>query len=401
MDDARFDRLTRSLGKVPASRRVALGLLGSLAALGIEEAAAKRRRRKPTTRKAPAQCRPSKACTKWCTSTFGADPAAARQCITEAAKCQGPCAQCGPGCTTGCTKLCGLTCQACCDDGDCTGGQTCKNGQCATNCLAPNAASDDGTQGLQTAIALAEPGSTLKLCAGTWKLTTQAVIGKDLTLEGAGSDKTSLDGQRQTRVLLVELGATVRLDSLAVEGGYADDACISDSYGGTCYPEDSYGGGIYNNGTLTLKDSAVRNNKAYRAGGGIANLGTLTLANGSVVSGNTAWWTSTDNGGGGIWSQGPLTLEGGSTVSDNTATEHGGGIYSKGTLTLKAGSTVTRNSILGYGVGSGVLDELTFKAEDGAIICGNTPLDRQCYGHITGGGSCPSTQDGKCPSPSA
>src|SRR5438132_1353813 len=69
------------------------------------------------------------------------------------------------------------------------------------------------------------------------------------------------------RIFFVSSGATVSVSGLAIAGGSADK-----------------GGGILNNGTLTLSNSTLYNNRAYNSsfsgeGGGIFNAGTLTLSN--------------------------------------------------------------------------------------------------------------------------
>ena len=48
-----------------------------------------------------------------------------------------------------------------------------------------------------------------------------------------------------------------------------------------------YGGGIWNNGLLTLTDSAVTGNTATMAGGGIYGTGTVVLNGSATVCGNT------------------------------------------------------------------------------------------------------------------
>ena len=75
-----------------------------------------------------------------------------------------------------------------------------------------------------------------------------------------------------------------------------------------------FGGGIYNQGTLTLRDSIVTEN--YAGGGaGLFNGAKVTIEN-STISGNRANYSA------GIESRGVLTMTN-STVSDNTAREGG------------------------------------------------------------------------------
>src|SRR5690606_29146412 len=126
------------------------------------------------------------------------------------------------------------------------------------------------------------------------------------------------------------------------------------------------------NGIMTLTNSLVSGNSAYR-GGAIYNAGTGTLAN-STVSGNSA----TD--GGGIYNaSGPLTLTN-STVSGNMALQNGGGIhnYSFGTLTL-TNSTVSNNS---GGYGGGVFNHSGVTTMTNSIIAYSPGGDCENWGTI-------------------
>jgi hypothetical protein len=98
------------------------------------------------------------------------------------------------------------------------------------------------------------------------------------------------------------------------------------------------GGGIYNQGTLTLRDSSVTDNHTVAHGGGIFNgsTGTTTLRK-STVSANSvapAGFFPDPPSGGGIYNQGDLTLRS-STVSGNSAPTGPGIFNDGGTVTLK------------------------------------------------------------------
>ena len=126
-------------------------------------------------------------------------------------------------------------------------------------CTGLRPANTSPTQGLQEAINQAAAGATLTLCAGTWSLSAEIIIAKDLTLRGAGAGQTILDGGNAVRVLQIALGATVTVQGLTVTKGEAPVG-------------DAFGGGIRNEGTLTLVGASVTNNTAD-FGGGIANFG--------------------------------------------------------------------------------------------------------------------------------
>ena len=103
------------------------------------------------------------------------------------------------------------------------------------------------------------------------------------------------------------------------------------------------GGGIWNeaNGSmLTLTNSTVSNNiAADQIGGGIVNgPDSILIINSSTISGNRA----TLSFGGGILNGGTATITN-SAVNDNTTSSHGGGIFNEGTLTL-TNSTVAGNT---------------------------------------------------------
>jgi hypothetical protein len=176
-------------------------------------------------------------------------------------------------------------------------------------------------------------GDTLAIAAGTY---TEAGISvnKSLTLQGAGAASTIVQAATTPntapdRVFTIASGVTVTIRKLTIRYGLAPG-----------YPG---GGGLYNAGTLTLTNSAIRSNAAIQ-GGGLENSGTLTLLN-STVSGNVAQ----SGGGGGIVNFSTMTLIN-STVSGNKAPSDGGGLVNAGTLTL-ANSTVSGNKTSGSGGG--------------------------------------------------
>lgn len=205
MDSSRFDKLTKALA-TPTSRRQALVRIGGtlsaalLASWPFSHALAS-----------------NSACAKFCDAVFGADTAAASQCISDAAHGKGLCQTCGSaapssiccirngsgfctsysgahcpctsgqGCCSGtCTDLnttsncgsCGTTCTgttpACCSGSckdlsndvnncgkcgnTCPSGQTCQNGQCI--CVSP----PPPPPGLDALICFCNDGTNINLC---------------------------------------------------------------------------------------------------------------------------------------------------------------------------------------------------------------------------------------------
>lgn len=183
----------------------------------------------------------------------------------------------------------------------------------------------------------------------------------NLTIDGGGHKIDAARTDTYTgRVMYIGENTTLTLDNIVITGG----KCATNYSGadGAC------GGGIYNKGTLTLKNGAsVQGNTAYLQGGGIYNDGgTVTIA-GGAVSKNTG-----SNGGGIANASGTVVLKDG-TISENTLTGSsgvGGGIYvSGGTVTVEGG-TIHKNTT-GYnggGIYNNINGSLTVK---GGVISEN------------------------------
>jgi len=83
-----------------------------------------------------------------------------------------------------------------------------------------------------------DDGGAIIVAAGVY--TGHVVIGKDLTLQGAGAGDTILDGEGTGRVLYVAGGHSVSISGVTIRNG-----------------SDNLGGGIRNYGALTLAYAAV------------------------------------------------------------------------------------------------------------------------------------------------
>lgn len=172
------------------------------------------------------------------------------------------------------------------------------------------------TSGLRAFVDQADPGSTLRLCGGTFPLSPVLTIAKDLTIVGAGPGATTLSSNvvNAGTIVTVAQGVTAVLQGLTVTGGSGFTG------------DNESGGGIQNAGTLTLKSVAVRGNRA-EYGGGIRNTdtGQLTLDH-STVAGNTAFQ------GGGVFNAGLLTVRNGGAIGgkgsgDANFAVQGAGLY--------------------------------------------------------------------------
>jgi CSLREA domain-containing protein len=161
------------------------------------------------------------------------------------------------------------------------------------------------------------------------------------------------------------------LDGVTVRHGNCEGSCTS--AGGI---DPNSGGGIYNGGTLTVKNSSISDNVAV-GGGGIYNGGTL-IVNTSTISGNT---TSFSDGAGILNFRGNVTVTN-STFAGNFAYEDGAGAI----VNLHGNVTVTNSTISGnQGFGAGGI------FNDGIAILKNTIVANNaggnCAGAIVDGGN--------------
>jgi uncharacterized repeat protein (TIGR01451 family) len=138
--------------------------------------------------------------------------------------------------------------------------------------------------------------------------------------------------------------------------------------------ENANGGGIFNNGgTVNITNSTVSNNHSGVDGGGIYNSAGVVNVINSTLSGNETTNISINQGGGGIYNSAGVVNVINSTLSGNSSDYFGGGIYnSAGTVNL-TNSTVSGN--LAFGDGGGIYmpqgDTGTVSARN-SIIFGNT-----------------------------
>ena len=198
----------------------------------------------------------------------------------------------------------------------------------------------DSDCSLREAISVALPGDVIKIRNGTYTLTLgmEILIDQFLTLEGSKASSTIIQASTVDPVLLPNDPGVADFRVFYIAGGDVEMSDLTIRHGNT-----TTGAGIWNQGTLTLTDSTVTNNRATRRMGGIRNQGTLTLA-GSTVSNNAALQHA-----GGIFNTGTLSITGG-TVTGNTSGDGGGGIDNDGALVI-SDSSVTDNTSSRWGGG--------------------------------------------------
>ncbi len=214
--------------------------------------------------------------------------------------------------------------------------------------------------------------NTVNLPAGTYYLTIPGKnedegrtgdldIKSNLTLKGAGSATTIIDGNRSVlsdRVIHI-LGGAVKIQGVTIDDG-GDDAGDTQLKGGGIW--------IAPGAKLTLLKSVVGalvggtgvGNRAA-VGGGIYSQGKLTVKN-STISLNTAMRNtnnpSLDLYGGGIYGDGTSnTTLVKTTVTDNLAAFRGGGIHTDGKLTVKKSlvqNNIALNALGYYSYGGGI-----------------------------------------------
>ena len=221
----------------------------------------------------------------------------------------------------------------------------------------------EGDLSLREAIAQAESDNTItfssNLSGGTINLALgELTIDKSLTIQGLGAENTIIDADGNSRVFNIddnsESESKVAINGLTITGGTVSTGPNQ---------ETPSGGGIFNSENLEIDNAIVRDNFAELSGGGISSQGTLTVSN-SAIYNNSAFRGS----GGGIDNTGTATINQ-STISSNTdggvRGGDGGGIGNTGTIAVN-NSTVTNNGSSGIANNGG---EITLTS---TIVAGNS-----------------------------
>ncbi len=193
-----------------------------------------------------------------------------------------------------------------------------------------------GAGALQAAVNNASPGDVVKVagnCKGVQSiagLTQTVYISKSITLEGGHTESdwtldsdpdtypTTLNADKNGRVIVISGTFDVTLDSLFLTGGLTEDG-----------PEDD-GAGIWTNSGMTLTNSIIYSNTADGFGGGMHNDGVSPVLTNVTFSGNSAY------SGGAILSWAPYGTSSPNltnvTFSGNSANRDGGAMYKMVTL---------------------------------------------------------------------
>ncbi|HEX7365128.1 MAG TPA: DUF1565 domain-containing protein, partial [Dehalococcoidia bacterium] len=162
----------------------------------------------------------------------------------------------------------------------------------ANSCLnqvwvAPPPLGNDGNPGtqaqpfatIQHGIDEACVDGTVYVAAGTYH--EHLEIGKSLTLIGASTPTTIIDGSGSGRVMRISsvVGQINTISNFTIQNGRISWGCPGMPVGGGVYVARAH--------IVTMNDCTIRNNIADFLGGGVYNAGQITL-NRCTVSGNTA-----------------------------------------------------------------------------------------------------------------
>lgn len=241
--------------------------------------------------------------------------------------------------------------------------------------------------------------------SGLPSLSGEIVInGNNSTIENATNDT---DNVKSFRIFFIRTTANIIMKDLTIAKGIhlavgPAGGGISNNGGSvemincvvTQSRDDDHGGGIYNAGTMKLKDCGITQNTAklltYGFGGGIYNSGTLVIENSTINDNLTGGFGR----GSGIYNSGTLVVMN-STLSGNVMDElnlldfraQGGAIYNTGGTVTLSNCTVTDNrvsldSLDRVGQGGGIYNE------SGSLTLANTVVANQvrgedCYGPVT------------------
>jgi predicted outer membrane repeat protein len=231
---------------------------------------------------------------------------------------------------------------------------------------------------IQAAVGAAFSGDTIQILTSTPHTEYDIVVNKDITIEGAGNDTSTIVQAAATqpaatnRVFFIASGTTAIIQNLTVQHGNSTHGAGINN-GGTLTlinvnVEDNQENGIYNTGVLTVTNSIIQLNRAtsgsYSYGGGIYNAAGITTLINTCISSNTA-----NPRGGGIYNDGSLRIEN-SLINSNKVEKNagqdsrGGGISNQGDLTI-FDSTIQGNQ---------VKNSNTLSAFGGGIYSSNSTL---------------------------
>ncbi|KAA3643819.1 MAG: hypothetical protein DWQ07_17025 [Chloroflexi bacterium] len=245
---------------------------------------------------------------------------------------------------------------------------------------------------VRTALAKASPGDQIQIAAGTYIESDSTIpsvgilINKPVSIYGAGSEHTFLDGAGLRTVVMNIADGSISMHNLTIQNGGLDGGGLGGGLNNSSETSEVWlrnvvvqnnrsgetGGGIWNQGEMLLENVMVRNNRTTISringgrGGGIYNsaLGDLTLQNTQVLNndaeGMDSWEQSTSAGISN--SHGQLMIRE-SIIADNQGT----GIDTTGT-------TQVYRSLIANNEGSGLVLDSSGDAESNTVSLENVTI---------------------------
>ncbi|MFM8601859.1 MAG: choice-of-anchor Q domain-containing protein [Actinomycetota bacterium] len=156
---------------------------------------------------------------------------------------------------------------------------------------------------IQAAVNAASSGDTIRICSGTFAVSTRLNIAKSLTITGNGAALTVLDGGGSVQIMIVQDNniddgnsgdeITVNINSLTFRNGYAQQVGSL----GECEDGNRCGGGLFaeNESRVNVTDVHFKDNRSNFIGGGFARFlsannypNVPSTINSSTFEGNTA-----------------------------------------------------------------------------------------------------------------
>jgi hypothetical protein len=263
-----------------------------------------------------------------------------------------------------------------------------------------------GTGGCQSTISgavamITKPVVTIAVAAGYYidnvsintGLTPKSLT---LTITGVGAGTTAIDGNNAGSAFTIGSKAKVTLDGLLIEHGSGQPIPPAASI---------VGGGIFaSNGTLTITNCSITNNRANFGVGIFASNQTMTITN-SLISANTAFNLNASSGGGINFTvtkalkltimnstidsnsaldgaglvldnskssaSRPIINISDSTISHNTATTEGAGVFVQDAKLTISDTTISGN-IVTSGSGGGLLTSMAIVTLNNVTIADNS-----------------------------
>lgn len=251
---------------------------------------------------------------------------------------------------------------------------------------------DDTSCSLREAIAASDPGGHIHFAphlTGTIALTavtSELGIFNDLRIDGPGSNTLTISGSNETRIFHVNDNVHFELRDVTLANGFdfsiggallTNEGARTELTNVVLENNQTAGsaGAIFNQGSLVLRRSVVRNNRAVFIGGGIQMTSNAEMeVVDSVIEGNQV-----GNLGGGIVYGGTRLDIRNSIIQGNrvlNTTFGGGGLAVRAPGVTITHSTIQNNSAFN---GAGIYNEVTLPALVRHTIISNPDGNTNCY----------------------